>query len=232
MNRRWLCSCVAAAGAVLCAPIWGWAEERGHLTIGLRLSRLELEESRRYLNGHLDNANRRGNFLGSLWGLDPQASWVPAPFLEYRPVASAGVGVAYDEVRIRTLDWAGSDALKTTAGDGDLQLRGARVYLLAAAPGHMRLTPLARVGYGFYSSAFFETGGWAAPGAFFVVEDTRGWFADLTIRVSIGWRLQAEASYESLWLRDVRGQAGPPAGARGVFPARGDVARLGLACRF
>jgi hypothetical protein len=234
---------VASAVLLGCSGA-GWAEDEetarsadsgfhgrfigGRLFMGLRMSRWRLEDSRRYVDARLDNNNRRANFLGSLWGLDALPGFVPTPFVECRVVSVVGAGVAYDQVRVRTLDWANPEH-SATAGDGDLRIRGVQVYAFGSLPNRTRVTPLVRVGFSRYSAAFFETGGWALPGRFFEVEDTQGWFVDATLRVSLGWRLSAEASYEHLWLRDVAARAGSTAGA---FPVRSDVVRVGLAYGF
>ena len=141
------------------------------LAIGLRLSHSWLEDSRRYGENGLDNGNP-GNFLGSLWGLDVEQRTVPCPFLEYRVASIVGVGVSYDETRIKTLDWGTDDNGRTfIAGDGDLRLRGVQAWAFARYPNRTRVTPQLRLGWSHYSSAFFEDPGWAQGGKSFDVQD-------------------------------------------------------------
>lgn len=206
---------------------------RGRLSLGLRLSRLWLEDSRRYGPNGLDNGNGPINFLGSLWGLDPVQRYVPSPFLEYRIVSGVGVGVAYDEARIRTLDWANAEKT-VTAGDGDLRLRGAQIWGFASYPRGARITLGAYGGYGRYWPAFFEAPGWALPGRWFEVHATQGWLAGARLRVTPRRHLGIEVGYEHLGLADVPAKAHLLGGGHknGVFPARSDALRAGLVYTF
>lgn len=208
----------------------GWADDR--LAVGLRVSRWWLEDSRRSGANGLDNRNP-DNFLGSLWGLDPQQGYVPLPFLEYRVVSVVGVGAAYDEARVKTLDW-GNDEHTATAGDGDLRIRGLQVYAFGCYPNRTRVTPYIRAGWGRYWSAFFESPGWALPGRFFEVQDARGWFAGASISVALWKRVGMEASYEHLALADIEAKAHLQGGGhkRGAFPMRSDALRVGVVYRF
>jgi hypothetical protein len=219
-------------GALLAAPAHAGVVS-GRLTLGARLSRWWLDESRRYAeDGSLDNGNP-GNFLGSLWGLDPKQGWVPLPFVEYRVVSVVGVGVAYDEVRIRTLDWADREQT-ATAGDGDLRLRGVQAFAFGRWANHTRFTPELRVGWSTYDSAFFEDPRWALPGRWFEVENTSGWFLGAGVRVAVAEAVGAELSFEHLALADIPAKAHLSASGHknGVFPVRSDVLRLGVSCRF
>ncbi len=204
------------------------------LAIGLRLSHSWLEDSRRYGENGLDNGNP-GNFLGSLWGLDLEQRAVPCPFLEYRVVSIAGLGVGYDETRIRTLDWGtDDDGRPVTAGDGDLRLRGVQVYAFARYPNRTRVTPQARLGWSHYSSAFFENPGWAQGGKSFDVQDTSGWFVAAGVGVRVWRGAGLDLSFEHLALGDVRAKArlGHGGHRNGAFPVRRDTLSLGLGYRF
>ncbi len=203
---------------------------RNRLTVGLRLSRFWLVDSRRYGENGLDNHNASVNFLGSLWGLDPQQSFVPAPFLEYRVYSGFGAGVAYDQDRVKTLDWGNAEKT-ATAGDGDLRIRGLQAYAFGRVPSVGPVTPAVRGGYSWYSSAFFEAPGW--PGQSFAVGDTRGFFLGVDASVAF-WRHGAfEVSYEHQWLKDIGAKALFADGGRkkGSFPMGSDVLRVGVAFR-
>ncbi len=160
--------------------------------------------------------------------------YIPSPFLEYRIVSAFGVGAAYDQVRIKTLDWGNAEHTMT-AGDGDLQIRGGQVFAFGRFANRTRVTPYARVGFAYYWSQFFESGGWAAPGRDFEVSDTRGWIVEAGVRVALWKGLTLDGSYQHLQLSDVKATArfqSAGRGAKGEFPVRSDVVALGLAYGF
>lgn len=202
--------------------------------MGLRVDHFWLEESRRPgEDGGLDNGNITTNFLGSLWGLDPQQSYVPSPFVEYRAVRGLAVGVAYDSQRAKTLDWATDEKLET-AGDGDLELRGILAYASWRLQLNPRWMPHASAGYAHYWSRFFESPGWASPGREFVVEDTEGWFADLGCRFTLDRHFGVDAGFRHLQVKDVDARAyfSPKRFRAGAFPMRSDAINVGLAFGF
>jgi opacity protein-like surface antigen len=206
----------------------------GRLTLGIGVSHSWLEDDRRSGPDGYDNANRSGNFLGSLWGLDPKQSYLPNPFLEYRIVSAFGLGVAYDQLTVKTLDWG--DAERTwTAGDGDLRIRGAQVFAFGRFANRTRVTPYVRVGFGYYWSAFLESPGWAAPGRRFEVSDTKGWLAGAGLKVAVWKGVGLEGSYQHRQLSDVKAAvrfANGGKGTKGVFPVRSDAVALGLSYGF
>ncbi len=160
--------------------------------------------------------------------------YVPKPFLEYRVVSALGLGVAYDQVRIETLDWGNAERTKT-AGDGDLRARGAQVYAFGRFANRTRVTPYAQIGFAYYWSAFFESPGWAAPGRAFDVSDTRGWLAGAGLRVALWKGIAVDGSYQHLQLGDVAAAvryASGGRGTKGAFPMRSDVVALGLSYGF
>ena len=192
-----------------------------------------LEDTRRVDANGLDNANLSGNFLGSLWGLDPVQRWVPSPFLEYRVVSSVGLGIAYDQARVKTLDWA-DQANQITAGDGDLQVRGLQAYLVGRLRIGGRISAQAHAGRGFYHSEFFASPGWLAPGRRFVVADTSGWLVSAGGTVSVVRHFGLEASYRHSWTADVDARAylRPNKYREGSFPMRSDAVSVGAAYSF
>ena len=82
----------------------GWISTR--LSVGARFTYYWLEETRRSGENGYDNGNLSGNFLGSLWGLDAQQHYFPNPYFEYRVSSGFGIGAMYDQLRVKTLDWA------------------------------------------------------------------------------------------------------------------------------
>jgi opacity protein-like surface antigen len=206
---------------------------RGRLTLGVRGSHSWLLENRRSDENGYDNSNKRGNFLGSLWGLDAQQRYVPSPLVEYRIVAAFGVGAAYDDVKVKTLDW-GNPEHTVTAGDGDLQIRGVQAYAFGRYANRTRASPYVEVGLAHYWSRFLESPGWAAPGRSFEVDDTRGWFLTAGVRVAVWRGLALDGSYERLQLGDVQAVAHLAGGGRikGAFPVRSNVVSLGVVYAF
>jgi hypothetical protein len=209
----------------------GWISTR--LSLGASFTHYRLEETRRSGANGYDNANLSGNFLGSLWGLDAQQHYFPNPYLEYRLVSGFGVGVLYDQVRARTLDWANEEKT-TTAGDGDLELRGVGIYAVARYRNPSRYAPHASAGYAWYSSRFFVSPGWAAPGRRFVVEDTGGWFvsAGCTVDVAKGFGLDASVRYSHIDDVAARAYFGDKRYRGGAFPMRYVAFALGVAYAF
>jgi len=187
------------------------------VTVGMRVERSWLTDSRRGDKDH---------FLGSLWGLDSSQSYLPSPFLEVRITGPVGMGLAYGQARVRTLDWADSSHT-VAAGDGDLQLRGGEVYAFARARNRSRVTPYARVGYARYWSDFVELPGW--PGHF-ETGTTRGWTAGAGVRVALWKGCGLDVLYEHRSLGPVAAVAMGSNGVRtdGAFPVRSNALSLGV----
>ncbi len=206
----------------------------GRLTLGVRSSFFRLEDTRRYApDGSLDNGNLDGNFLGSLWGLDAQQRPIPLPFLEYRVVSRFGVGTAYDQARARTLDWA--DATQTTtAGDGDLQIRGLSAYVFGRGPRWGRLTPYGQIGLEWYWSHFYTLPGWAIPGRHFDAYSTDGWFFALGGSFALGrhLRLDAQLRHSQTDAVDARAYLLHNHYRGGAFPMRRDALGGGMLWAF
>jgi hypothetical protein len=203
------------------------------LVLGLRFAHFWLEDTRRSEPNGYDNNNHAGNFLGSLWGLDArQRSW-PSPFLEYRVVGAFGAGLAYDQARAHTLDWA--DAEHTvTAGDGDVEIRGLQLYVFARYPNPSRFTPHARLGLVCYRSRFHESPGWAAPGRHFEADDISGWFLAMGWGVALPWHTALDLSYRHTQVPGVSARAylNKNHNRAGVFPMTNDAVVAGLSYRF
>jgi opacity protein-like surface antigen len=203
------------------------------LSVGARFNYYWLEESRRSGENGYDNGNLSGNFLGSLWGIDAQQHYFPNPYVEYQLLSGVGVGVMYDELRVKTLDWANEEHT-VTAGDGDLEIRGVGLYLLARYRNPTRYAPYATVGYGWYTSHFFVTEAWAVAGRRFLVEDTQGWFVSGGCSVNVAKHIAVDVSARYSHLADVQARA-QLVGNRyrtGAFPMRYTALTLGVAYAF
>jgi hypothetical protein len=200
------------------------------LTLGVRSSWFHLEDTRRYAaDGSLDNGNLQGNFLGSLWGLDAQQRPIPFPFLEYRVVSALGAGVAYDQARAKTLDWA-DETQTATAGDGDVEIRGVQAYVFGRAPRWGRLTPYGQLGLSRYASSFYALPGWAIPGRHFEVDGTHGWFAAVGGHLSLGRHLGMDLQLRHSQTQDVSARAYFLGNRHrsGAFPMRCDSLGAGV----
>ncbi|MCU0243075.1 MAG: porin family protein [Vicinamibacteria bacterium] len=205
------------------------------LTVGARLNHYGLIETRRYGDNGLDNANLTTNFVGSLWGLDTKQHGFPNPFVEYRLAKGIGIGVAYDELRAKTLDWT-SDEKVAIGGDGDLEIRGVNAYITARYKNRTRFEPFVFAGYAWYNSDFDESPEWAAPGRYFVVAGTDGWVAGGGGRVRVTSHIGADVTYRHAQLRDVSARAvltgGGGRNRTGAFPMRYNAFALGLSYTF
>jgi opacity protein-like surface antigen len=203
------------------------------LSLGARFSWFWLQDTRRSGENGYDNSNLGGNFLGSLWGLDAQQHAFPSPYLEYRALSGLGVGVSYDQQRAKTLDWANEDHT-TTAGDGDVEIRGIGAYLVARLRNRTRFEPYAELGFAWYHSHFYESPGWSAPGRRFVVEDTDGWFAAAGFRVGLGGQVAIDAVYRYSHVGDVEARAYLVGNhyRGGAFPMRSDLLGIGASYTF
>ena len=203
-----------------------WVSTR--LAVGARFTYYWLEDSRRAGENGYDNGNLEGNFLGSLWGLDAQQHYFPNPYLEYRVVSGLGLGVTYDQLRAKTLDWANEDET-ATAGDGDLELRGVGVYLLGRYRNRTRFEPYGTLGFAWYKSHFDVSPGWAAPGRRFEVQDTDGWFVTAGCKMSLAKHVGVDVMFRHSHVGDVASRAyfRPNRYREGAFPMRYDALAIG-----
>ena len=208
-----------------------WISTR--LLIGARFTHYWLEDSRRAGENGYDNGNLEGNFLGSLWGLDAEQHYFPNPYLEYRVVSGVGVGVTYDQLRAKTLDWA-DDEQTATAGDGDLEIRGVGVYLVGRLRNRTRLEPYGTLGFAWYQSHFDVSPGWAAPGRRFEVEDTDGWFVTAGCKMSLARRFGVDVQFRHSQVGEVAARAylRPNRYRPGSFPMRYDAIAVGVLYAF
>jgi opacity protein-like surface antigen len=214
-----------------------WVSSR--LSFGAAWTHFWLDDTRRSTDHGYDNLNAAGNFLGSLWGLDAKQHALPNPFVEYRLVSSFGLGLAYDQLRAKTLDWADTDRT-VTIGDGDVEIRGGQVYAFGRYRTRSRFTPYANLGLARYWSRFLVLPSWTGgkPGRVFQVDDTRGWFVTVGTRVALGRHVGLEAFYRREMIGDVTGRAyrniinRPDVYVGGAFPMSNNRAGTGLAYTF
>lgn len=209
-----------------------WLSTR--LTIGARFTYFWLEDARRSGENGPDNGNTDINFLGSLWGLDADQHYFPNPYIEYRIAGGVGIGVNYDQVRAKTLDWADNESQDVTAGDGDLEIRGVGVYVLWQHRSSGKFGPYATAGYAWYQSHFDVSPGWSAPGRRFEVDDTDGWFVSGGCQMRLTRHVAVDLTYRHSHIGDVVARAyfRPNRYRAGAFPMQNDSLAIGLRYAF
>lgn len=208
--------------------------------IGAGWSYIALEDTRRVTDSGPDNTNIRGNYLGSLWGLDAEQHAFPDPFVEYGFRSWFGVGASYEQQRAKTLDWQHNDPTLPPVGDGELEVRGAQLYAFGRYPNHTPFTPRATVGRARYWSRFFTLPSWNGgdPGKVLQVDDTWGWILSAGCRVALGRHAGLDVSYRRAQIGDVVARAygdiidNPDRYRKGAFPMRSRSLRLGIAYSF
>ncbi len=213
---------------------------RTRLTIGADWTHLSLDDTRRLGADGPDNKNTRGNYLGSLWGLDARQHVFPDPFVEYRVVSSVGVGASFDQRRARTLDWGDNVQRVAVFGDGDVEVRGVQAYAFGRYRIRMRVTPYGRIGIARYRSRFLVLPSWTGgdPGRVIQVDDTSGWFFAVGSEVAVGHHAALDAFYRRSLVRDVATRDyndiihRPQQHRSGAFPMHGHELGVGVAYTF
>ena len=235
----WACATWAAtAAAETNVDAQGTAVLRDHLEIGARIVRFDLKDTEREASsGRPSNFNLEGNFIGSLWGLEEIQDYVPRLYAQYAFIPDLGIGITYDHLGAKTLDW-GDLYATSIVGDGDLEIWGPLVYLFMRYSNSTPVRPYAELGAAYYFASFDETAEWAttAPGYRFEVDDTLGfylacgldvalhesWHVDLYMRYLYGAEVDARAYFKP----------GATPGRTGSFPLDYIMAGAGLAHSF
>ena len=216
-------------------PIATWME--GRLIIGARIHHFELKDTRRRVRGRLENTNIRGNFVGSVWGLDEIQHYVPRLYVLLLAVPYVGAGVTFDQVSAETVDW-GDEEKSFRATDGDLETWGPTFFVQARWPNASRFTPFAEWGRTKYFADFKEDPDWAAvaPGYRFEVDDTYGTMHALGCEYAITPNWSVHAYWRRLRGASVAARAyftpGPRVGRAGAFPIEYDMYALGTSYHF
>ncbi len=228
-------SLVGAEAAGSDTAIKTWIE--GRVMLGARMHHFELQDRRRRIRGRLENTNIRGNFVGSVWGLDEIQHYTPRLYLIALPIPYVGAGLTYDQISARTVDW-GDEEKSFRASDGDLETWGPTFFIQARWPNATRLTPFAEWGRTKYFADFQEDPDWAAvaPGYRFEVDDTYGTMHALGCEYAITPNWSVHAYWRRLRGASVAARAyftpGPRVGRAGAFPIEYDMYALGTAYHF
>ena len=128
--------------------------------IGARATTFELlDDTRGTPNNH--------SFMGTITKLETEEDDTPNKlFAQYRLVKSPfWIGVSYDHVRAKTMDYGGTD--------GSADLTGFIPYAQARWENRTRLTPYLEAGMAFYEVDFDEDSNWYAGGQRTVELDDR-----------------------------------------------------------
>ena len=233
-NRLWITG-IALAG--LLWPHAGRALEFGihdQLEVGARITYFQLKDDER---GIRNNWDLQRNFIGSIWGLEEKQSYIPKPYVQYAIIKYAGVGLSYDELTVKTVDWGNLEGT-VKGGDGDCMIRGPVVYVFGRYPNSTRFTPFAELGYIYYFADFEEDPAWAAvgPGYRFEVDDTGSQYVAAGCDIRIKGQWQAGIYFRQLYNADVDARAyfspGPRVGRSGSFPFDSRQFGLELSYRF
>ncbi len=195
-----------------------WMKDR--IEIGARVHYFSLKDTRRTIRGRYENTNVRGNFVGSVWGLDEIQDYVPRLFANVMMNSYFGVGMTYDMIAAETVDWGDLEkSFRTT--DGDLKTWAPILYLLVKWPNETRFEPFAELGSARYFARFKEDPVWAAtaPGYRFEVDDSWGTTFALGCNLAL-----SEHWHAHLYWRRMRGAS---ANARAYFSPSSRVGRFG-----
>ena len=125
-----------------------WIEDR--LSLGTRVLWYSLTDTKK-------GEPFEGSFLGSIYKTDEVQDNAPIyAYLNYAITKYFGVGISYDQFKIKTLD--------NGAGDGTFDINGPITYLFAQYPNDSFVTPFAEIGAAFYSVSFDARDEWTYGG--------------------------------------------------------------------
>ncbi len=211
----------------------------GRLQIGSRSTYRSLRDAD---SGHKGEGFGSGTYLGTIYALDEKQNLAPfSPYLSWSFSDYLGIEFAYDHFEVKTVATNGYDMRDKT--DGDLELSGLVVSLLARYPNKTRFTPWAGLGLFFYSTSFDPNPDWthskriANAYNHMSVDDVNGVALSLGVdwKLEEHWILNLSCQYMSMdvdavykgYLNDVHYTTQP-----GQFPVNNISVRLGLGYQF
>ena len=212
-----------------------WWSDR--LSVGARVYNFELRDTRRSVRGRYSNNNIKGNFIGSVWGLDEEQDYIPRLHFQFMVNPYWGLGITYDQVGAKTVDWGNLEGTETSS-DGTVNISGPMAYLTGRYPNSTKTTPFVELGWAQYSASFDTNPAWAAtaPGYRFEVDDTRGNFLGFGVDIAIYKRCALSLYYRRMNNAEVDARAyftpGSRVGRSGAFPMEYDMFGLGVTCWF
>lgn len=226
--KTWLLTCLACCGSVWAAPgpaaveppahapstFESWAS--GNLRLGVRISRVELDEG---------SMRAPGAPAGGDWRLDEGTEVTPALHAQYTlcPHGYGGIGAGCEwlDVEIKGAADGGAEAA------GDLKAMGTKLYIFSQYPNRSRFTPFGEVGVAHYFTEFDGAGG--TPGRDLDADDATGFFASLGGRME----LAGEWSLELAWRRLIGADADIHSTEGGTsLPLDHDSLAAGISRRF
>lgn len=196
-----------------------------YFEIGVRSYHYNLRDTRRRGDTGYDNANWYGNinFIGSIWGLDEIQNYLPRLYVQVALTPYAGIGVSYDTIGAKTVDWGNAERTRT-ATDGSLHLHGGLLYAFLRYPLYFGLQPFCEIGGAWYRSQFTEAATWKATGDGYrmKVDHTKGYFVALGVNVALTDDWALSVYWRRMMDLDVKARAyfdpGPDPNRVGSFP--------------
>lgn len=121
--------------------------------VGTRLLHIELLDD-------TQGSQNQGSFIGSLYKIEANQDYLPLnPYVQATTMAGPvelGLGLSYSHLDVATVDSGG--------GDGDIEMDGWMLYLLAAHPNDSRFTPFGEIGLALYQNSFDPISSWSEGG--------------------------------------------------------------------
>ncbi len=207
--------------------------------IGVRSYHFTLKDTLRKGPNGPDNANWEGriNFIGSVWGLEEIQNYLPRLYAQFNINPYFGVGVSYDYIGAKTVDWGNEEKTRTTT-DGNLHLQGLLAYTLLRYPLRFGITPFLEFGGAWYRANFTESAAWTmnGDGYRFQVDNTRGYFLGAGVNVELPGNWSASLYWRQMRDVEVTARAylapGPQVGRAGSFPMEYKMIGIGAAYQF
>lgn len=212
-----------------------------HFEFGARSYHFNLLDTRRHGKDGLDNANwergRNVNYIGSLWGLDENQNYLPRPYFQWVVNDYFGLGVSYDYLTMKTVDWANEEKTRT-GSDGDLFSHGCLFYVFVRYPLFFGIAPFGELGGAWYKVDFTESAKWVSRGDEYriKVDNASGYYIGLGLNANISrdwslnlyWRQMYDAE------ADARAFFSPSSSPNrvGSFPMEYRMMALGAAFHF
>ena len=121
--------------------------------VGTRLLHVELLDD-------TQGSQNQGSFIGSIYKIEANQDYLPLnPYVQATAPAGPvelGQGLSYSHLDVATVDSGG--------GDGDIEMDGWMLYLLAAHPNESRFTPFGEIGLAMYQNSFDPISSWSEDG--------------------------------------------------------------------
>jgi len=130
----------------------------------------------------------QNSFIGTIYKIDANQDYLPLrPYAQITAQAGLldiGLGLGYDHLEVATVD--------NGTGDGDIEMKGWLIYLVAAYPNETRFTPFGEIGVASYHNSFDPIASWSDDGVRrFSLDDSRDLYLAAGCDVQISDALSA-----------------------------------------